>query len=212
MTYKEMMMRMHPDLVSSVIPGGVCGCPGSFFDDAPVAENCCNIPNDRWCTACWNREIPNAEPDTAQEAPQTGKNKLRVVLDPGAIMPTRAHKEDAGLDLYSREDIMILERGNHKFDTGVHIAIPVGYVGDIKSRSGMMVNENIITDGTIDAGYTGSICVKLFNLGDRPVRIRPGQKIAQLVIKQIITPEPVQVDSLEETERGTGGFGSTGKF
>ena len=138
--------------------------------------------------------------------------KIKVMLDPGAKMPTRAHEHDVGYDLYSREDIMILERGNHCFDTGVHIAIPVGYAGMLKSKSGLNVKENITSEGVIDPGYTGSICVKLYNNGDRAVRIREGQKISQLVIVPVITPELELADSMEETERGNGGFGSTGKF
>ena len=138
--------------------------------------------------------------------------KIKVMLDPGAKMPTRAHEHDVGYDLYSMEDIMILERGNHCIDTGVHIEIPVGYAGMLKSKSGLNVKENITSDGVIDPGYTGSICVKLYNNGDRAVRIRKGQKISQLVIMPVITPELELTDSLEETERGSGGFGSTGKF
>ena len=138
--------------------------------------------------------------------------KMKVMLDPGAKMPTRAHEHDVGYDLYSREDVMILERGKHKFDTGVHVAIPVGYAGMIKSKSGLNVNQNITSDGVIDPDYTGSICVKLYNNGDRPVRIREGQKISQLVIMPVITPELELTDSMEETERGNGGFGSTGAF
>lgn len=137
--------------------------------------------------------------------------KLKVVLDPGAKI-TRAHKTDAGLDLYARETATISPFGSRVFDTGVHVAIPEGYVGDVKSKSGLMMRENITTDGTVDCGYTGSVRVKLFNHGGEMVQIVEGQKIAQLVIKKIITPEPEVVDSLEETERGTGGFGSTGKF
>ena len=138
--------------------------------------------------------------------------KIKVMLDPGAKMPTRAHEQDVGYDLYSREDIMILERGNHKFDTGVHVAIPVGYAGMIKSKSGLNVKQNITSEGVIDPDYTGSICVKLYNNGDIPVRIRKGQKISQLVIMPVITPDLELTDSMEETERGSGGFGSTGAF
>lgn len=143
---------------------------------------------------------------------------INVMLDPGAKMPTRAHELDAGYDLYSPIDIVI--PGSHTkgvrssvvIDTGVHIAIPAGYVGDVKSKSGLMVNHDIITDGTVDSGYIGSIRVKLFNLGRTPYHIKAGQKIAQLVIKQIITPDLKQVDKMEATERGSGGFGSTGEF
>ena len=138
--------------------------------------------------------------------------KIKVKLDPGAVMPQRAHRWDAGLDLYSREDATIYQCDSHCFDTGVHVEIPPGYVGFIKSKSGLMVKYNIVTDGTVDAGYTGSIVVKLFNHSHCAVPILRGQKIAQLVIQPIAIPELELVDSLEETERGNNGFGSTGAF
>jgi dUTP pyrophosphatase len=137
---------------------------------------------------------------------------LRVKLDPGAKLPTRAHPSDAGFDLYSRETVDITPFKSYLFDTGVHIEIPHGYVGFIKSKSGLMVKQNIITDGTVDSGYTGSIAVKLFNLGGRYVKIEKGQKIAQLVIQPCELPELLIADHLGDTERGNGGFGSTGKF
>lgn len=143
--------------------------------------------------------------------------KLKVVLDPGAKMPTRAHKMDAGLDLYSTVDTVLPVKsawtdGNVCIDTGVHIEIPTGYVGFLKSKSGLNVKSGIQSEGVIDAGYTGSIMVKLYNHGKNPVKIAKGQKISQLVLLPIITPDLELVDSLEDTERGTGGFGSTGKF
>ena len=150
--------------------------------------------------------------------------KLKVMLDPGAKMPTRAHETDAGLDLYSPVDMFVpgckrkffgfgaVKIGTAIIDTGVHMAIPEGYVGDVKSKSGLMMNCNITTDGTVDCGYTGSIRVKLFNHSATGLYITKGQKIAQLVIKKIITPVPELVDSLEATDRGEGGFGSTGAF
>ena len=137
---------------------------------------------------------------------------MKVVLDPGAILPTRAHELDAGYDLYAREDAVVYAGDSWTFDTGVHMAIPEGWVGDVKSKSGMMMKYGIITDGTVDAGYTGSIRVKLFNLSRCAVSIIKGQKIAQLVIKRIATPDLDVVDWLEVTERGDGGFGSTGRF
>lgn len=138
--------------------------------------------------------------------------KLKVKLDPGAKMPTRAHEADAGLDLYSRESFTLMPSMSRKCDTGVHVAIPEDYVGFLKSKSGLNVNHGITSEGVIDSGYTGSIMVKLYNHGRNPVLIEQGQKISQLVILPIITPEPELVDSLEETERGAGGFGSTGAF
>ena len=138
--------------------------------------------------------------------------KMKVKLDPGAFMPTRAHETDAGLDLYATEAAVIFRDGSYTFDTGVHVAIPEGYVGFLKSKSGLNVNQGIQSAGVIDCGYTGSIRVKLYNHGHGMVRISRGQKISQLVILPIITPELELVDSLDETERGANGFGSTGKF
>lgn len=138
--------------------------------------------------------------------------KIKIMLDEGAKMPTRAHEDDAGLDLYAREDAVIFRHGSKKFDTGVHVAIPKGYVGFLKSKSGLNVKQGIQSAGVIDSGYTGSICVKLYNHGFEAVRIKAGQKISQLVILPIVTPEVELVDRLEATERGDGGFGSTGKF
>ena len=138
--------------------------------------------------------------------------KIKIVIDPGAIMPTRAHKDDAGLDLYATEDAVVFRDGSYTFDTGVHVAIPQGYVGFLKSKSGLNVNNGIQSSGVIDAGYTGSIRVKLYNHSHKMVRIKRGQKISQLVILPIITPELELVDDLEDTERGDGGFGSSGAF
>lgn len=136
--------------------------------------------------------------------------KVKIMLDEGAICPTRAHENDAGLDLYSRESCVIGSFDSGIFNTGVHVEIPVGYVGFIKSKSGLMVKSDITADGTIDAGYTGSIIVKLFNHGAKSFHVWEGQKIAQLVILPIITPAVEIVDELGQTERGDNGFGSTG--
>lgn len=207
MTYKEMLRRMNPLSVSSNYTGGCRGCPGNYYEGGPV----CNDWDEDKCFMCWSI-------DPEQEAHKSNENALLVMLDPGAKCPTRAHDTDAGLDLYSPVDAVVFPRWKNGLknsviiDTGVHAAIPEGYVGDVKSKSGLMCNDDIITDGTVDSGYTGSIRVKLFNLGIKPVHIKAGQKIAQLVIKKIITPTPVVVDSLEETERGNDGFGSSGKF
>ena len=138
--------------------------------------------------------------------------KIKVVLDEGATLPTRAHPTDAGLDLYSRHDAIIYGQDSECFDTGVHIEIPDGYVGMIKSKSGLNVKYGITSEGVIDAGYTGSMVVKLYNHSENPVYIKKGQKISQLVILPIATPDLEWVDELEETDRGCNGFGSTGKF
>ena len=137
---------------------------------------------------------------------------IKVKLDEGAKMPTRAHEWDAGLDIYSREDAVVYPNSGGIFDSGVHVAIPEGYVGFLKSKSGLNVKHSIQSEGVIDSGYTGSIMVKLFNHGSKAIRIEKGQKITQLVLLPIITPDLELVDELEETERGDGGFGSTGRF
>lgn len=137
---------------------------------------------------------------------------MKVVLDKGAILPTRAHKLDAGFDLYSPVETVVYHGDSAIIDTGVHVEIPAGYVGMVKSKSGLNVKYNITSEGVIDAGYTGSIVVKLYNHGNAAVTIAKNQKISQLVILPIITPELELVDSLEDTDRGNNGFGLTGKF
>lgn len=137
--------------------------------------------------------------------------KLKFTLDAGAKAPTRAHATDAGLDLYSPIRSVIRPGDWVKIDTGVHVQIPKGYVGLLTSKSGLM-NEGITSRGTIDSGYAGSIQAVLFNHSGKTHIVEKGQKITQLVIMPIITPELEQVASLEDTERGNGGFGSTGRF
>lgn len=136
---------------------------------------------------------------------------MKVKLDPGAYMPERAHPTDAGLDLRSPENVMVPAQGSCIIETGVHVEIPIGYVGMLKSKSGLNVRDDLTSEGVIDSGYTGSIVVKLYNHGDKNKFIRAGEKISQLVIMPIITPELELVQFLEETERGDNGFGSTGK-
>ena len=150
---------------------------------------------------------------------------MKIMLDEGAVMPTRAHAYDAGLDLYAMEDVTVpcatvvdfdaceaeVECGSATIDTGVHVKIPQGCVGFVKSKSGLMVNHGITTDGTIDCGYTGSIKVKLFNHSSKEYHFKAGDKIAQLVILPCVLLPLEQVEKLEKTERGANGFGSTGR-
>ncbi len=136
---------------------------------------------------------------------------LNCVLDEGAVMPTRAHEYDAGLDLYAMEEGDIPPCGSAVFDTGTHVAVPKGFVGLLTSKSGLM-QQQVTSRGTIDYGYTGSIKAVLFNDSHKYFHIEKGQKITQLVLMPIIVPKPRLVDSLELTERGDGGFGSSGKF
>lgn len=150
---------------------------------------------------------------------------MKIKLDYGAILPTRAHDTDAGLDLYAPRDVAVpgskgrvdlglwtpTDIGCATIDTGVHVEIPKGYVGFIKSKSGLNVKHGLTAEGVIDSGYTGSIVVKLYNHTGKYYYFDKGDKIAQLVLLPIITPELELVYELEDTERGDGGFGSTGR-
>lgn len=136
---------------------------------------------------------------------------MKVVVDKGAKIPTRAHSDDAGLDLYSAETetIEVPSFGYTVIETGIHVQIPSGYVGLLTSKSGLML-RGITCRGTVDSGYTGSIKAILFNHSKKPYRVAPGDKVTQLVIMSCITPGIELVKSLEDTERGEFGFGSTG--
>lgn len=136
---------------------------------------------------------------------------MRIVLDVNAIMPTRAHTTDAGLDLYAMEDQIVRARESAIFDTGVHVELPPNSAGLLVSKSGLNVKHGLISDGLIDYGYTGSIVVKLYNLSDYDYIIRRGDKISQLVIIPILLPGLAQTDKLNESERGDNGFGSSGR-
>ena len=135
---------------------------------------------------------------------------MRVKLS-GGIMPTRAHAADAGLDLYSPVWVAIPPRSAVTVDTLVHVELPMNTVGMVKSKSGLNVKHGIQSEGVIDVGYTGSIKVKLYNHSEKWYQVQKGDKISQLVILPILTPELELVDELDETERGNGGFGSTGR-
>ena len=136
---------------------------------------------------------------------------MKVMLDEGAFMPTRAHEADAGLDLYARESAVVGSKESTKFDTGVHIELPPDSVGFLKSKSGLNVRHGITSEGVIDEGYTGSIVVKLYNNSGRDYIVNRGDKISQLVILPILKPALEVVDSLDETDRGNNGFGSSGR-
>ena len=127
---------------------------------------------------------------------------MNIILDNGAFMPEFAHKTDAGADLRSPICATVPARGSVVIDTGVHVEIPEGYVGMLKSKSGLNVKHNLIGEGVLDALYTGSVRVKLYNLGDTDYQILRGDKIIQMVILPCIYCEFTQVDKFAETERG----------
>lgn len=136
---------------------------------------------------------------------------MKIKLDKGAFMPVRAHDTDAGADLRSPIDTVVPARGSRVIDTGVHIQLPHGYAGMLKSKSGLNVKHGITSEGVIDEGYTGPIKVKLYNHGDEPYSIERGDKITQLVIVPCEYVNFELVEGLDDSERGGEGFGSTGK-
>lgn len=129
-----------------------------------------------------------------------------------ARLPTRGSQLAAGLDLYSVEELTIAAGQRALVSTGLSAAIPAGFYGRVAPRSGLAVEHGLdVLAGVIDSDYRGEIRCALINHGREPLRIEVGQRIAQLIIEAIATPEPVWADELEETARGAGGFGSTGK-
>ena len=135
-------------------------------------------------------------------------------LTPNAIIPTYGTAQSAGADLYSgMEQPVTIEPGKTEFiHTGIAIAIPEGLVGLVYARSGMACKKGIAPAnkvGVIDADYRGEIMVALYNHGNEAVTVEPGDRIAQLVLTPFITAFD-EADSLDETDRGNGGFGSTG--
>lgn len=136
---------------------------------------------------------------------------IRAMLDKWAFPIERAHEDDAGYDIRTPIPLYVPAHGSAIVDTGVHVEIPKGYVGILKSKSGLNVNHDIMGTGTIDCGYIGSIRVKLYNFGDHDYLFKQGDKVIQIVFFPIYTPEIEYVDKLEDTERGANGFGSSGK-
>lgn len=136
---------------------------------------------------------------------------MNIMLDSTALMPKRGHATDAGLDLLSPIDTVVPANGSISIDTGVHIELSPNTAGFLKSKSGLNVKYGITSEGVIDVGYTGSIAVKLYNHSGMDYSVCRGDKISQLVVVNIDTPDLVLVDKLADTERGNGGFGSTGR-
>lgn len=137
---------------------------------------------------------------------------IMVQLDDGAFMPVKAHADDAGWDLKTPKKCYLMPDNSVVIDTGVHMNIPKGYVGMLKSKSGLNVNYGITCEGTIDSGYTGSIKAKLFNHSNDPYMFEAGDKITQIVFIPIPDVQLVKVDALNaDTERGDNGFGSSGR-
>ncbi|MEK6579106.1 MAG: dUTP diphosphatase [Bdellovibrionota bacterium] len=136
-------------------------------------------------------------------------NILRVSAE--ATLPTRAHQDDAGLDLYGLEDLLI-EPGQGKVaKTGIAIGLPKGFVALVADRSSLAKRGIKTAGGVIDAGYRGEIHIVLWNIGAEPTHLKRGERIAQLLIFPVATPAVNEVSTLDETARGAKGFGSSGK-
>lgn len=135
-------------------------------------------------------------------------------LHSAAQVPLRAHRTDAGLDLSIDHDVSIAVRKRYRAGTGIAVAIPEGYVGYVNPRSGISYEQGLTVinaPGTLDPGYRGEVQVALVNLGEHPITLQAGQRVAQLVLHPIATPQLVEVQQFSvDGERGANGFGSTG--
>jgi dUTP pyrophosphatase len=144
---------------------------------------------------------------------------LRVevrVLDPGLPLPSYAHEGDAGADLVAREDAVILHGGGrYAMPTGIAVAIPDGYVGLVQPRSGLAARHGVTqvnTPGTVDAGFRGELRVILINTDpEHDYEVKRGDRIAQLLVQQVERCDFVPVETLSDSLRGEGGFGSSGR-
>ena len=136
---------------------------------------------------------------------------MKVMLEPGAFKPERAHPTDAGLDIRAMKDGIVKAHQSAVFHTGVHIQTPGETMGDVRPKSGLMFNHDILTFGTVDEGYGGEVMVKMFNLSDEDFNIRRGDKITQLAIVKVLYEDVEVAPDIEAGERGSAGFGSTGR-
>jgi len=133
-------------------------------------------------------------------------------IHPAAKLPVYGHPGDAGLDLFSVVDRELAPGDVFAVPTGIQIAVPAGHVGLVWDKSGISLKGVHRLAGVIDAGYRGEVQVVLINLGGAPFALRPGMKIAQLLVQPVMAVEVVESDALDDTSRGQGGFGSTGLY
>mgnify|MGYP005698128289 CR=1 FL=1 len=132
-------------------------------------------------------------------------------LNPEAVMPTKADPLDAGYDLYAAEDAMIEPHHRKTIKTGIAMAIPANHVGLVWPRSGLAVKNGIdVLAGVVDSGYRGEICAVLQNHGIHTMRIKAGDRVAQILFQKIESFQLQESETLDDSSRGDGGFGSTG--
>jgi len=127
-----------------------------------------------------------------------------------AVLPIRQNADDAGYDISSIEPVSIQPNGKCLVSTGIAFTVPKGTYGQIAPRSGLSMKGIFVNAGVIDRGYTGEVKVMLFNMSDETIELPEGSRIAQLIVKKIDLPLVEEVETLEESDRGEGGFGSTG--
>ena len=139
------------------------------------------------------------------------------ILRPGAQLPVYSSEQAAGADLraWLEAPLTIQPGETAMIPTGLAMALPVGYVGLIYARSGLAAKRGLAPAnkvGVIDPDYRGELLVSLHNHGSEPQTIQPGERVAQLIITPYVTGEFLRADALDETDRGAGGYGSTGRF
>ena len=137
--------------------------------------------------------------------------EMKVILEEFSYVPELAHDTDSGYDIRTPYAFTVFPNHSYVVHTGIHIQLPEGTTGFIKSKSGLNVNYDILSTGVIDEGYTGEVVVKLYNFGETAYRFEIGDKITQLVILRVEHPHISVVDQLDISDRGSNGFGSTGR-
>ena len=142
------------------------------------------------------------------------KIRFKMMADCADLAPAKAHPDDAAYDLRSRADLELEPGTSTLVPTGLFLELPVGYEAQIRPRSGLALKHDIMltnSPGTVDSGYRGEVGVIVYNGGKAPFPVRRGDRIAQMVLAKLAEVELEPAESLSETARGTGGFGSTGK-
>jgi dUTP pyrophosphatase len=164
------------------------------------------------------RDVPGATYDPTNECSQCKPEKHPPVqvkrLTPTALLPTYATDGSAGADLYADETVVLLPNHFALISTGISVQIPRGYEGQVRPRSGLAAKHGVTVlnaPGTIDSDYRGPVGVVLINHGWEPFTVERGSRIAQLVIAPVARAAFIEADELDNTKRGEGGFGSTGK-
>ena len=145
---------------------------------------------------------------------EPAKIRFRMAEGCGDLTPAKAHADDAAYDLRARVDMELPSRRSILVPTGLFLELPFGYEAQIRPRSGLALKHDIMltnSPGTVDAGYRGEVGVIVYNGGTEPFPVRRGDRIAQMVIAKLPEVELTAVAELGETDRGAGGFGSTGK-